>query len=393
VVVAERTFVIVGGGLAGAKAAETLRAEGFDGRVVVLGAEAELPYERPPLSKSYLGGESKLAEARVHDSSFYEEHRIELRLGRTARTLDVGRREVGLDDGSALGFERLLIATGAVPRRLPIPGADLDGVRLLRTVADADALREIIARQGRLAVIGAGWIGSEIAATARSGGAEVTLIEHARTPLEHVLGAEIGGFFADLHRSHGVDLITGARVERIEEGLRVVLAGREAVEADAVVLGVGVAPATGLAEAAGLRVDNGVVTDEYLRASADGVFAAGDVANAYHPRYRRPVRVEHWANALEQGQAVARSMLDGTEPYAKLPFFFSDQYDVGMEYFGLHDPGDRLEIRGSLEEGTFQAFWVGSDERLTAGMHVNDWDASESIAQLIESGAEAREAV
>ena len=381
------TFVIVGGGLAGAKAAESLRAEGFDGRLVLVGAEAELPYERPPLSKSYLAGETTLAHAHVHDRAFYDEHDVELVTGRAAATLDPGARELGLADGATLRYDRLLIATGAVPRRPPIDGADRDGVHVLRTVADADRLRAVIERRGRVAVIGAGWIGSEVAATARSRGADVTLIERAGTPLEHVLGRQLGEFFADLHRTHGVELLTGARVERIEEGMKVVLAGGDVVEVDAVVLGVGVAPATSLAEAGGLLVDGGVVTDEHLRTSANGVFAAGDVAAAHHPRYDRRVRVEHWANAADQGAAAARSMLDRGDAFTKVPFFFSDQYDLGMEYFGLHDPGDRLVIRGNTDAGRFQAFWIGDDGRLTAGMHANDWDASGSIRELVERGA------
>ena len=382
-----RTFVIVGGGLAGAKAAETLRAEGFDGRLVLVGAEAELPYERPPLSKSCLAGETTLRHARVHDRAFYDEHEIELVTGRAAATLDPGARELGLAGGAMLRYDRLLIATGAVPQRPPIEGAGLDGVHVLRTVADADRLRAVIERRGRLAVIGAGWIGSEVAATARSRGADVTLIGRAETPLEHVLGKQIGAFFAELHRGHGVDLRMGARAERIEEGLKVVLADGTAVEADAVLLGVGVVPATALAEAGGLRVHDGVVTDEHLRTSSSDVFAAGDVAAAHHPRYDRRVRVEHWANAADQGAAAARSMLDRGDAYTKVPFFFSDQYDLGMEYFGLHDPGDRLVIRGRTDAGRFQAFWIGDDGRLTAGMHANDWDASGSIRELVERGA------
>jgi 3-phenylpropionate/trans-cinnamate dioxygenase ferredoxin reductase subunit len=328
----------------------------------------------------------------VHDRAFYDEHAVELLTGRSAVTLDVAARQVGLDDGAALGYDRLLIATGAVPRRPPIAGADLDGVCVLRTVADSDRLRQVIEGGGRLAVVGAGWIGSEVAATARSRGAAVTLIEQTETPLERVLGTQIGAYFADLHRSHGVALVTGAHVVRIEEGPTVVLADGTVIEADAVVLGVGVAPAVGLAEAPGLRVHNGVVTDERLQTSADGVFAAGDVAAAYNPRYGRHVRVEHWANAGEQGAAAARSMLGAGDAYTKVPFFFSDQYDAGMEYWGLHDPGDRLVVQGSIDAGSFQAFWVGSDGRLTAGMHVNDWDASGAIADLVEAGAMWNEA-
>jgi 3-phenylpropionate/trans-cinnamate dioxygenase ferredoxin reductase component len=380
-------IVIVGGGLAGAKAAETLRAEGYGGRLALVGAEADLPYERPPLSKSYLAGETKLAEAQVHDRSFYDEHDIELITGHAATSLDPAARSVELDDGSTLRYARLLIATGAVPRRPPIEGVDREGVHVLRTAADADVLRQVIERGGRLAIIGAGWIGSEVAATARSRGAEVALIEHAQTPLEHVLGRQIGEFFAGLHRRHGVELTTGARVERIEEGPKVVLADRVVVEADAVVLGVGVAPATALAEDGALRIDNGILVDEQLRTSASGVFAAGDVASMFHPRYGRHVRVEHWANAADQGAAAGRSMLDRGEAFTKVPFFFSDQYDLGMEYFGLHGPADRLVIRGHTDDGCFQAFWIGTDGGVTAAMHANDWDASDAIRQIVETGA------
>jgi 3-phenylpropionate/trans-cinnamate dioxygenase ferredoxin reductase component len=368
------TFVIVGGGLAGAKAAETLRAEGFDGRVVLVAAEPELPYERPPLSKSYLAGDSTLADAQVHDADFYSAHDVELVVGRRAARLDPATHRVRLSDGRELGYDRLLIATGAVPRRPPIAGADGDAVHVLRSVADADALRKALAGGGRLAVIGAGWIGCEVAATARGLGAEVTVIEHGAVPLERVLGPRLGAFFADLHRSHGVELLANANVERID-ARGVWLAGGRAIESDAVLLGVGVAPATELAESGGLRIADGIVVDELLRTSVPDVFAAGDVATAWHPRYKRHVRVEHWDNAQAQGAAAAHSMLGVGEPYAGLPYFFSDQYDLGLEYVGLHDPGDELVIRGSLDEGRFQAFWTAADGTTSAGMHVNDWDA------------------
>jgi 3-phenylpropionate/trans-cinnamate dioxygenase ferredoxin reductase subunit len=327
-----------------------------------------------------------VAEARVHDQAFYDEHGVELLTGRAAIGLGPGARELALDDGSMLGYDRLLIAPGAAPGRPPIPGAGVDGVRVLRTVEDADVLRQVLARGGRLAVIGAGWIGSEVAATARSSGAHVTLIARGEAPLQGVLGRQIGEFFAGLHRSHGVELVT-APVERIEAGPTVILAGGRAVAADAVVLGVGVALATALGESGGLRIDNGIVTDERLRTSAPGVFAAGGVANAYHPRDERRIRVEHWANVGERGAAAARSMLDRGDAYTKVPFLFSDQYHLGMEYSGLHDAGDRLVIRGSSDAGTFQAFRIGGDGRLTAAMHANDWDASGTIARLVESGA------
>jgi 3-phenylpropionate/trans-cinnamate dioxygenase ferredoxin reductase component len=388
--VAEKTFVIVGAGMAGAKAAETLREQGFDGRVVLVGKEPERPYERPPLSKGYLMGQSPFDDAHVHPEAFYAEQRIELVTGTTVTGLDLAGHSVALDDGRTLGYDRLLLATGAVPRRPPIAGTDLDGVHLLRTVGDSDALRRVFEGGGALAVIGAGWIGCEVAAAARSKGVDVTLIEYAAQPLEGVLGPRLGAFFADVHRAEGVRLLTGARVEALEGAGRVEavrLADGTRIECGAAVIGVGVEPDTRLAEAAGLQVEAGVLADEHLRTSDPDVFAAGDVANAVRPRYGRRVRVEHWANALEQGPAAARSMLGGGEPFDALPYFFTDQYDVGIEYVGLHSPSDRLVVRGRPEERRFQAFWVGDDGRLTAGMHVNEWDSIEAIKQLVGDGA------
>jgi 3-phenylpropionate/trans-cinnamate dioxygenase ferredoxin reductase component len=385
--VAEQTFVIVGAGMAGAKAAETLRAEGFAGRVVLVGQERAAPYERPPLSKSYLMGQSPFEEARVHPDGFYEEQRIELETGSTAMALDVAAHTVTLDGDRRLTYDRLLLATGAVPRRPPIEGTDLDGVHLLRTVGDSDAIRGAVERGDALAVIGAGWIGCEVAAAARGRGADVTLIEYAEQPLEGVLGPRLGAFFGDVHRREGVHLLTGARVERLEGSGRVEavrLADGSRIACTAVVIGVGVDPDTRLAEAAGLRVDRGVLADEHLRTSDPDVFAAGDVANAWRPRYGRRVRVEHWANALEQGPAAARSMLGAGEPFDALPYFFTDQYDVGIEYVGLHSPSDRLVVRGRPEERRLHAFWLADDGRLTAGMHVNEWESIEAIKQLVE---------
>jgi 3-phenylpropionate/trans-cinnamate dioxygenase ferredoxin reductase subunit len=381
-----RTFVIVGGGLAGATAAETLRSQGFEGRVVLVASEPHLPYERPPLSKRYLAGDGALADAHVHDHDFYARNGIELLTGTRATSLDTTARRVRLSDGEELAYDRLLIATGAVPRRPPIAGADGERVHVLRSVDDADALRWALGDSGRLVVVGAGWIGCEVAATARGFGAEVTVIEQGSVPLERVLGARLGGFFADLHRDHGVELLVDSAIDRIDSR-SVHLAGGRAIEFDAVLLGVGVAPATDLAESGGLAVDDGIVADEYLRTSAADVFVAGDVASALHPRYGRHVRVEHWDNARAQGTAAARSMLGVGEPYAKLPYFFSDQYDLGLEYVGMHGPGDELVIRGSLQERKFQALWTAPDGTVSAGMHVNDWDAIGQIRSLVEGRA------
>ena len=379
----DKTFVIVGGGLTGAKAAATLREEGFGGRVVLVAEEDRLPYERPPLSKSYLAGESPFADAQVHDEAFYRDNDVELLRGTSATALDTGARTLSLSGGDELAYDRLLIATGAVPRRPPIDGADGPDVLTLRSVADADAIKAAVSGGGRLVVIGAGWIGCEVAASARGLGAEVTVVEQAGSPLEAVLGPKLGAFFADLHREHGVELRMGAAVERIGDGGVVV--GGETVAADAVLLATGVAPATALAEAAGLEVGDGILVDELLRTSADAVYAAGDVANTLHPRYGR-IRVEHWDNAIAQGEAAARSMLGKGEPYAKLPYFFTDQYDLGMEYVGRHEASDELTIRGSLEERNFRAYWSAPDGHVTAAMHVNDWDAIDPMRELVEAG-------
>jgi 3-phenylpropionate/trans-cinnamate dioxygenase ferredoxin reductase component len=381
------TSVIIGGGLAGAKAAETLRAEGFDGRIVLATEEDQLPYERPPLSKTYLAGTSAVADAQVHDAAFYAQHDVEVLTGTRAEAIDPAARRVRLA-GVELPYDRLLLATGARPRRPPIAGADGKRVHTLRSLADADALRAAIGEHGRLVVVGAGWIGCEVAATARGLGAEVTMLEQAGAPLERVLGAELGRFFAEVHRSHGVEVLTSAGVAAIEDaGRRVRLTDGRTIECDAVLLGVGVSPATQLAEAAGLEVDDGIVADELLRASAPDVFVAGDVASVPHPRYGRRVRVEHWDNAAAQGAAAARSMLGKGEPYTRLPYFFSDQYELGLEYVGLHDAGDELVIRGALDDGHFQAVWVAPDGRPTAAMHVDEWDAIGDLRALVERGA------
>ena len=382
-------FVVVGAGLAGAKAAETLREEGFDGPVVLVGAEPEPPYERPPLSKQYLLGRADRDSAFVHDAGWYAEHDVELRTGVRATRLDPAAHRLTLDTGEELGYARLLLATGASPRRLPVPGADLDGVRYLRTLADADRLRTDLAGGGRrVVVVGAGWIGLEVAAAARSHGNTVTVVEPQPTPLHAVLGAEMGRVFARLHRDHGVELLTDTVVREIRgsggRATTVVTDGHAGLPADLVVVGVGVVPDSRLAAAAGLEVDNGVVVDEALRSSAPDVHAAGDVAAAFHPLYGRHVRVEHWANALHQGPAAARSMLGQEVVFDRVPYFFTDQYELGMEYSGLAGPGDTVVCRGDPDDGAFIAFWT-ADGRVTAGMNVDVWDVTAPIQQLIRS--------
>jgi NADPH-dependent 2,4-dienoyl-CoA reductase/sulfur reductase-like enzyme len=392
----DQVFVIVGAGLAGAKAAQTLREEGFGGRIVLVGEETERPYERPPLSKGYLLGKEPAAKAYVHDEGWYEANAVELRLGTAAGGLDASAHEVGLADGSTLRYDRLLLATGASPRRLDVPGADLEGVHYLRTMGDSRTLKEALALGGRrVVVVGAGWIGLETAAAARAYGNEVTIIEPAPSPLHRPLGPELGRVFADLHRRHGADLrldtgVTGFLSSREETPgrVRAVVAGDGEIPADLVIVGVGVRPDTELAEAAGLEVDDGVVTDGSLRTSAPDVFAAGDVANAFNPLLGRRIRVEHWANALNGGPAAARAMLGRDVVYDRVPYFFSDQYDLGMEYSGAASPGDYDQIvyRGSVDDLEFVAFWL-SQGRVVAGMNVNVWDVTADIQALIRSGA------
>ena len=385
----DKTFVIVGASLAGAKAAETLREEGFDGRLVLVGAEAERPYERPPLSKDYLRGEAD-QKPYVHEESFYAEKEIELRTSTAAEAIDPAAGEVRLAGGESLGFDRLLLATGAAPRRLSLPGGDLDGVLYLRAIEDSNAIRDRIDAGGRLVTIGAGWIGAEVAASARQRGCEVTILATGKLPLERVLGPELGAIYRDIHTDHGTEFIGGARVEAIEGNGRVAavrLAGDKRIEADFVVIGVGVAPRVELAHAAGLEIENGVACDERLRTNAPNVFAAGDVANAVHPFYGRRLRVEHWFNALEQGPVAARSMLGKDEAYDKVPYFFSDQYDVGMEYAGFAAEWDEVVFRGDARAREFIAFWL-SGGRVMAGMNLNVWDVTDQIQALIRSRAQ-----
>jgi 3-phenylpropionate/trans-cinnamate dioxygenase ferredoxin reductase subunit len=383
----QQTFVIVGASLAGAKAAETLREQGFAGRLVLIGDDPERPYERPPLTKDYLRDESPREKAYVHAESFYAEHDIELLSGTAATALDPARKRVTLDDGHELGYDRLLLTTGAQPRRISIPGAELGGVYYLRTLADCDALRARLETAGAVVVIGAGWIGSEFAASARQRGSEVTIVEPASVPLERVLGPQVGGVYRDLHRDHGVTLLLSSGVAAFEgdEAVRRVRTddGRS-LDCDYVVVGIGAVPDARLAQGAGLTVDDGIVVDERLCTSAPDVYAAGDVASAWHPFYGRHVRVEHWSNALNQGPAAARAMLGETVSYERIPYFFSDQYDVGMEYSGLATDWDQVVFRGDPASREFVAFWL-REQRVVAGMNVNVWDVNEHVQALIRS--------
>ena len=384
----DTTFVIVGASLAGAKAAETLRQEGFEGRVVLVGEEPARPYERPPLSKNYLRGEADESSVFVHDESFYDKQAIELRPGTRATAIDVPASDVVLDDGDRLHYDALLLTTGAAPRRLSVSGAELDGVHYLRTLDDSDRLRQAISVAGRVVVVGAGWIGSEVAASARQMGAEVAMVEVGRLPLERIMGPEVGGIYRDLHAAHGVELHFGVGVEALlgssaVSGVR--LADGTTVDGDLVVVGVGVAPRVELAESAGLTLDNGIVVDDRLRTSAASIYAAGDVANAWHPLLGTRLRVEHWANALNQGPAAARNMLGADQPYDRIPYFFSDQYDLGMEYSGHAPHWERVVFRGDTDKREFIAFWLDGEGRVLAGMNANVWDVTGPIQDLIRS--------
>ncbi|MEV0372130.1 FAD-dependent oxidoreductase [Streptomyces sp. NPDC050636] len=390
-------FMIVGAGLAGAKAAETLRAEGFDDPIVLLGDERERPYERPPLSKSYLLGTSEKEQAFVHPPEWYADHRVDLRLGTTVTGIDPDGHRLTLADGSHLGYAKLLLTTGSAPRPLPVPGADLDGVVYLRRLADSDRLKETFRAASRVVVIGAGWIGLETTAAARTAGVEVTVLETAQVPLQRVLGREAGRIFAELHTDHGVDLRCDTQVAQITgsdgraDGVR--LADGTRIEADAVIIGVGVTPNSGLAAAAGLDVGNGVHVDARLCTSHPDIYAAGDVASAFHPLLGKHIRVEHWANALNQPQTAARAMLGQDVVYDRLPYFFTDQYDLGMEYTGYVDPDayDRVVFRGSTGTREFIAFWLAG-RRVLAGMNVNVWDVTDPIRALVASGQTVDEA-
>jgi 3-phenylpropionate/trans-cinnamate dioxygenase ferredoxin reductase subunit len=384
----QRTFVIVGASLAGGKAAEELRERGFDGRVVLIGAEPERPYERPPLTKDYLRGESEREKAYVHPEAWYAAKDIDLLTGVTVRELDARGSRVVLDDGSALPYDALLLTTGAEPRHLSVPGAELEGIHYLRTLADCDALRARLQDGGRVAVVGAGWIGSEFAASARELGVDVSVIDPLALPNERIFGEQVGAFYRDVHTQHGVEMLLGRGVEAFEgEGAvaRVRTSDGASIECEFAVIGIGVAPRTELARDAGLSVDNGVIVDERLVSSVPNIFAAGDVASAWHPFYERRIRVEHWANALNQGPAAARSMLGDDASYERIPYFFSDQYDVGMEYSGYADSRDEVVFRGNPADGEgFVAFWL-RDGRVLAGMNVNVWDVNQHVQELIRT--------
>ncbi|OKK05257.1 NAD(P)/FAD-dependent oxidoreductase [Streptomyces sp. CB02400] len=384
---------MVGGGLAAGRAAQALREHGHTGPLLVIGDERERPYIRPPLSKGYLLGEEERDSIFVHPEDWYAENGVDLLLDTSVRSVDPRAREVELENGRRISYTGLLLATGSSPRRLRVPGADLENVLYLRRVGDSERLRTVFTEGSRIVVIGDGWIGLETAAAARTAGAEVTVLGHSDLPLLKVLGREAAEIFAGLHKDHGVRLLPRVEVERIT-GTKgrvdgVLLADGTRLAADAVVVGIGITPNVRLAEQAGLEVRNGIVTDEHLRTTAPEIHAAGDVANAYHPFLDRHVRVEHWANALNQPDTAALSMLGQEAVYDRLPYFHSDQYDLGMEYTGFTEPGgyDRVVFRGDTGQRRFIAFWMAGN-RVLAGMNVNVWDVVDPIRALVRSRAD-----
>jgi 3-phenylpropionate/trans-cinnamate dioxygenase ferredoxin reductase subunit len=374
------TFVIIGGGLAGAKGAEALRNQGFDGDIVLIAEEQVRPYERPPLSKGYLMGKAERESIFVHGEAWYAENNVDLRLGVSATAIDRAAHEVRLSDGTAVTYDKLLLATGSSPRRLP--GAE--DALYLRRVEDSERIKAMLAQVSRLVVIGAGWIGLEVTAAAREAGVEVTVLEVAELPLLAAIGPEVAQVFADLHAAHGVDLRFGVQIEDVS-ATSVRLTDGTTIDADAVLVGIGAAPNVELAVDAGLDVDNGVLVDAGLRTSDPDIFAAGDIANLQHPVLGRRIRVEHWASALNHPKVAATGMLGGEASFVAQPYFYTDQYDLGMEHRGDISGYDRVVFRGDVPNRKFIAFWL-KDDHVLAAMNVNIWDANDQIKALLSAG-------
>ena len=385
-----QNIVIVGGGLAGAKAAEALRENDFDGHIILFAAEDHLPYERPPLSKDFLAGTKTLTDFTVDNAAWYRDHDVDLRLGTTVTAIDPSAHTVTLPDEDTIRYDKLLLATGSRPRRPNIPGADTDGVHYLRSVEDAEDLNSLLQQGTSLAVVGAGWIGLEVAAAARQRGVDVTVVELARLPLLAALGPEVAEVFADLHRQHGVDLRLEAEVASVTASGLTLADGSE-VTADAVLVAVGAAPNVELAEQAGLTLaDGGVEVDASLRTSDADIYAVGDIAAAHNPVFDTRIRTEHWANALKQPAVAAAAMLGRDASYDELPYFFTDQYDLGMEYVGHPAGSTHVVFRGDPradDNREFTAFWLGPDNRVLAGMNVNVWEGLDDIKAVVRAGA------
>ncbi|HET7067216.1 MAG TPA: FAD-dependent oxidoreductase [Nocardioides sp.] len=390
-------IVLVGGGLASGTAVRELRDQGYTGDLIVIAGEAHPPYERPPLSKGYLLGNEPAEKALVNVESWYAEHDVDLRTGVSVESVDPEARTLRAG-GEEITWSGLLLATGAIPRHLALADDSGAPVHYLRTLEDSTELKAQLTEGARIGIIGGGWIGLEVASAARQAGAEVTVLEAQDQPLRGVVGPEIGALFAQLHREKGVDVRTGVRIEAIErgaDGVTISLAGADPLVVDRVVVGVGVAPMADLASDAGIGVDNGILVDSGLHTSAPGIFAAGDVANVDHPVLGHRVRVEHWDTAIKHGTVAATNLLGGNAVADHLPYFFTDQYALGLEYVGHPGPDgfDRVVVTGDSEgpvEGrTFRVWWLRGD-RVVAGMHVNDWDSIGRVRELV--GTEADEA-
>ncbi|MBX3092222.1 MAG: FAD-dependent oxidoreductase [Cryobacterium sp.] len=388
----KQNFIIVGGGLAGVSAAEELRKQGFDGTIQLVAKEPHAPYIRPPLSKGYLNGSDGLDAVFVHPDAWYAENNIELLTDTKAYGVNARDHEVTVAGGKPLHYDKLLLATGSSPRILTIDGAELGGVHYLRTLDDSIALHKELAGGGRkLVLIGSGWIGMEVGATARTLGNEVTILEQVTIPLSNAIGDELGMMFHDLHKEHGVDMRMSVVVDKIVGShgkvAGVQLKTGEVIPADLVLIGVGAVPNVALADDAGIITENGIVVDQAMQSSDPDIFAAGDVANAFHPLANMRLRSEHWANALNEGPAAARGMLGQNESFEDIPYFYTDQYDVGMEYsgYGPMTKGATIVYRGNREGREFIAFWL-KDDRVVAGMNVNVWDVNDQVQRLIREG-------
>ena len=383
-------IVVIGAGLAGAKAVEQLRARGFAGSLTLIGNESDAPYDRPPLSKEYLAGTAKFEEALIHPLKWYQDKNIELKLGTTATKIDTAERTVTLGDGSTLNYDALILATGSSSRRTDIPGSDATGVLYLRNREDSDAIREAATKGKQFTIIGGGWIGLEVAAVVRSAGAEVTVLELDHLPLARIIGDEAAQVFAKMHRDHGVDLHTNAEAAEIlvEDGhvSGVALKDGTVVPADTVLVGIGAIPNISLAKEAGLSIEaGGVAVDSFLRSSDPAIFAVGDIAAHDHPLLKSRIRVEHWATALNQPKAVAKTLVGEETEYSELPYFYTDQYDLGMEYIGSVPRGTEPEviIRGDLDSREFIVFYLDEDGLILAVMAVNIWDVIDVVKPLI----------
>ncbi|QIV88653.1 NAD(P)/FAD-dependent oxidoreductase [Glutamicibacter mishrai] len=383
---AGESIVVLGAGLAGATTVAELRERGFTGTITLIGEEPGLPYERPPLSKGYLQGGEEPAGFTVHDAKWYQEHEVMLRLGVAAISIESARRQVLLADGSAVDYGQLVLATGSranLGGGNPLAGYDLPGVHTLRKLSDAKALKAEITDGARLSIVGSGWIGMEVAASARQSGARVTVYSSSEVPLAAVFGQRFGRHLLELHQRHGVDVRT-AKVQGIEQvdGHLQVLSQGGSSPADVVLLAMGAVPNVQLAETAGLEVDEGVLVDATLRTSDPHILAIGDIAQAMNTRLGQRVRVEHWDNAIRQGKLAAATLLGDSESYDWWPYFFTDQFDLGMEYVGHNDPGDETVIRGDMDSGEFLIFWRNS-QVVTAAANVNIWDVNDELRAVL----------